>query len=304
MCGKTRTYHQKKHKDLFPLFKQYVLWGFTYEILSSISGYSIRHLIHQFHQYLTLNPPYLPKLDQSETEVAYLLIDGLWFKRWYVMMVYRQSKNLRILHISVAGKEVSTKISKDLRHLTDNLGYRFTGIVSDGGTGIIKAVHDVFSHIPHQVCMAHMHRRIISSIGRRSNDHRVRELRKLADHIWLIESHEALNWWKKKVWKWERKNFWFLIERRKDTEGNWWYIHKGARKALRILQDLPRTSFKFLDHPLMPKTTNEIEAQFGHLSKRWLAHRGLKTERWENFMKWFVYFYNQEKLSRSSTKKD
>lgn len=28
----------------------------------------------------------------------------------------------------------------------------------------------------------------------------------------------------------------------------------------------------------MPKTTNELEAQFGHLGKRWLAHRGLKRE--------------------------
>lgn len=47
----------------------------------------------------------------------------------------------------------------------------------------------------------------------------------------------------------------------------------------------------------MPKTTNELEAQFGHLSIRWLAHRGLKTEKWEQFMKWFVYFYNKNKLS-------
>jgi len=276
-----------------------VLWGQTYEMLSSISEYSIQHLAKHFHHYLNLNPPYLPKLDQSGMDEAYLLIDGLWFRRWYVMMVYRQSKNLNILHISMAGKEVSTKISKDLKHLTNNLGYRFTGVVTDGGTGIVSAVNEVFPHIPHQICLAHMHRRIIAAIGRHSKDHQILKLRNLADYVWLIESKEALNWWKKKVWKWERENFWFLIEKRHDTEGNWWYIHKGVRKAKRMLISLPNTSFKFLDHPLMPKTTNEIEAQFGHLSKRWLAHRGLKTERWENFMKWFVYFYNQEKISRS-----
>ena len=52
----------------------------------------------------------------------------------------------------------------------------------------------------------------------------------------------------------------------------------------------------------MPKTTNELEAQFGHLGKRWLSHRGLKRERWKDFLKWFVYFYNQEKLSQKKTK--
>ncbi len=53
----------------------------------------------------------------------------------------------------------------------------------------------------------------------------------------------------------------------------------------------------------MPKTTNEIEGQFGHLGKRWLAHRGMKRERWMDFLKWFIYFYNQNKLSRSKSKK-
>lgn len=65
-------------------------------------------------------------------------------------MAYRQSKNLTILHISVIGREVATKIAKDLRHII-SLGYRFTGVVSDGGTGIVKAVNDVFPHKPHQI---------------------------------------------------------------------------------------------------------------------------------------------------------
>jgi hypothetical protein len=127
-------------------------------MLSSISGYSVRFLESQFHHFLKLNPPYLPKLDQSESDETFLLIDGLWFKRWYVMMVYRQSKNLTILHISVAGKEVSTKIIKDLRYLTDNLGYIFTGIVSDGGTGIIKAVQ---LSKPYRIYLAIFHIRYV-----------------------------------------------------------------------------------------------------------------------------------------------
>jgi hypothetical protein len=64
----------------------------------------------------------------------------------------------------------------------------------------------------------------------------------------------------------------------------------------------PFTSFKFLDTPLIPKTTNELEAQFGHPGKRWLSHRGMKRERWKDFLKWFVHFYNQEKLSQKKLK--
>lgn len=301
-CKKTRVYQKLvKKPDTFILFKQYVLWGCTYEMLSSLSGYSIPHLVKKFHTYFLENPPELPRIDQSNLTETFLLIDGLWFGRWFVLMVYRQSGNLVILHIAIAGREVTSKISRDLKAVKD-MGYRFTGIVSDGGTGIVGAVNLVFPHIPHQICLAHLHRGIIASIGRYPRDERVKELKLLADHVWLIESKEALRWWEKQIEIWIKNYHMFLKEKRYDLNYNWWYIHKGVRHAIATLKELPQTSFKFLDHPLMPKTTNEIEAQFGHLGKRWLAHRGMKRERWKDFLKWFVYFYNQEKLSQKKNK--
>ena len=301
-CKKTRIYQKQiKRPDIFGLFQQYVLWGLTYEMLSSISGYSIAHLVEKFHEFFLEDPPELPKLDQSNQEVTFLLIDGLWFGRWFVLMVYRQSGNLVILHIAIAGREVTTKISRDLKKVRE-MGYRFTGIVSDGGTGIVGAVNKVFPHAPHQICLAHMHRGIISAIGRYPKDERVKELKRLADHVWLIESKEALHWWEEQIKKWISLHTAYIKERRYDIDYNWWYVHKGVRHAVATLQELPHTSFKFLEYPLMPKTTNEIEAQFGHVGKRWLAHRGMKKERWKDFLKWFVYFYNQQKLSQRNLK--
>lgn len=298
-CKKSRTFKKEK-TDFFSLFRQYVLWGHTYAQISDISGYSIQYLSSKFHVFLLEDPPDLLPINQSHLEETFLLIDGLWLKRGFVLMAYRQSKNLTILHISVVGHEVATKIAKDLRVIKNT--YIFTGIVSDGGTGIVKAVGIVFPHAPHQICLAHLHRDIISAIGRYPRDEKVKELKRLADHVWLIESKEALSWWEKQVKQWIINYNTFLKEKRYDLDYNSWYIHKGVRRAVSILKDLPQTSFKFLDHPLMPKTTNEIEASFGHLGKRWLIHRGLKTEKWEQFMRWFVYFYNQEKLSHRKLK--
>lgn len=302
-CGKTRVYKRKlKKTNFFSLFRQYVLWGHTYEQLADVSGYSIQHLSRKFHIFLLQKSPPLPPLDQAKIEETFLLIDGLWLKRGFVLMAYRQSRNLTIMHISVVGNEVATKIAKDLKIIKEK--YRFTGIVSDGGTGIVKAVMEVFPHAPHQICLAHLHRDIINAIGKYPKDEKVKRLKWLADHIWLIESKEALRWWEKKVDRWIYSYHLFLKEKRYDLDHNWWYIHKGVRRAVSILKILPDTSFKFLDYPLMPKTNNELEAQFGHLGKRWLAHRGLKTETWENFMGWFVYFYNEDKLSHRKTKED
>lgn len=301
-CGKSRKYQTNNATPgIFPFFRQYVLWGHTYEMLSSFSGYSLPYLVEKFHELLEKEPPDLPLLKQSDKEEAYLLIDGLWFSRWYVLMVYRQSGDLTILHISVAGREAASKIAKDLRKIIA-LGYRFTCILSDGGTGIVKAVNEVFAHVPHQICLAHLHRGIITALGRYPKDEKVKKLKVLADHVWKIESKEALSWWKNELNNWIKTNIWFLKEKRYDRDGNWWHIHKNVRRAVRTMLSLPETSFVFLDYPLLPKTTNELEAQLGHLGKRWLAHRGMKKERWNQFMKWFVYFYNEEKLSDRKTK--
>lgn len=272
-------------------------------MLSSLSGYSIPHLALIFHRLFLQDPPQLPPLDQSESSDVFLLIDGLWFGRWFVLMVYRQSKTLRILHITVAGREVKSKIARDLKALT-TVGYRFTGIVSDGGPGIVGAVNLVFPHVPHQICLAHMHRAVVAALGKHPVDYRVQVLKALGDHVWKIESQEALRWWEGHIKTWVRDNLLFLHEKRRDNMGRWWYVHKGVRHAANILLRLPSISFVFLTHPTMPKTTNELEAQFGHLEKRWLAHRGLKRERWEQFLHWFVYFYNTDKMAVRKTKED
>lgn len=86
----------------------------------------MRYLEGKFHAYFREDPPTLPKLDQSNISETFLLIDGLWFGRWFVLMVYRQSGDLVLLHIAIAGREVTTKISKDLNMIKE-MGYRFTG---------------------------------------------------------------------------------------------------------------------------------------------------------------------------------
>lgn len=212
-------------------------------------------------------------------------------------MLYRHSKSKLLLHASFLSKEFGSLIAKDLKMLKSK--YRFTGVVSDGGTGIRNAVFKVLGNIPHQICMAHLHRDVVNSIGRYPKDERTRELKKLADHIWLIESKEALKWWVGKLQEWISRNRDFLMEYRTDTDGHWWYIHKGVRKAIRILVSLPDTSFKFLDHPLMPKTTNELEGTISVLSGKHNIHKGLKRERVQSFLKWFIYFYNRRLMTES-----
>jgi hypothetical protein len=298
-CGKTSGSAQKKsnrHRVWVDLLEQYVLDGATYQFLSKIHGITIQTLETHFHALFEKEPPVLD-IPEVVTPESYLLIDGKWFGKTEVMMVYRRSDTKTILRISFLRREYGSQIARDLEELKKK--YSFTCVVSDGGTGIRKGVVRVFGHIPHQHCLAHAHRMASAALGKHPKDPRLIELKFFTDHLWKIESKEALKWWTDQLKNWGRRHFSYLDERRTDDLGRRWFAHPGARKALRILIHAAQHSFVFLDHPLLPRTSNAMEASIGVFTDKKRIHRGLKQTRTHGFLQWFVYFYNTKKLSQN-----
>jgi len=290
-----------KQRSFMWYFEQYVLYGVTYRTLAVWSGYSVQYLHARFTQLLTQQPPAL-LLTQEATTEAYLILDGRWFGKRACLMLYRQSKSKLIIYASFMKREYGSLILKNLKELHKR-GFRFTGIVSDGGTGIRNAVIRMYGAIPHQICMAHIHRQATNSLGKYPKEERVRRLKALADHLWRIESNEARQWWKEQIDQWIAEHRSFLSETKWDTTGHWWYVHTGVRKCIRTLCGAYDDCFTFLTHPTMPKTTNEIEATIGNLSMKHLIHRGMKRDKLASFITWFIYFYNKDILSQKKIQK-
>jgi hypothetical protein len=266
------------HRTFLWYFEQYVLYGATFASLVRTGPYSISTLQRRFERLFVQDPPLLVLPKESQEGETYLILDGRWFGKRICLMLYRQSKSKIILYASFMPKEYGSLILKNLKYLEAH-GYRFAGIVSDGGTGIKKAVVKMYGHIPHQICMAHIHRQATNCLGKYPKEERVKELKALADHMWLIESREAREWWKKQVNHWIQVHGLFIGQTRWDTTGHWWYVHSGVRKSVRAIKTAYEECFTFLDHPLMPRTSNEIEATIGTLSMKHLVHRGMKREK-------------------------
>ena len=285
------------------MFGEYVLKGRTYVSLAQQSGISPRKLELAFHHFLDQVPPPLV-LPLPAKEFQYLIYDGLWFGKKFCLMTYRIYQDPFIIATSIRKTERSTQIAQDLKQIT-KLGYQLDGLVSDGGTGVVTAAKKVFPFKPHQTCLAHVHRQATLGLGRRTKDYRLQRLQQLAHHLFLIESKAALTWWVGEVKIWAKLNGDYLNEYTHDNQRHrWWFTHPRARSTLRILLAAQDTSFTFLNHPLMPKTTNGIEGIFSNLRTKWQIHRGLKRKRWANFLLWFVYFRNQQVLADRNTKGD
>ena len=218
-----------------------------------------------------------------------------------MLMVYKLTTDTGILHASIAKKEWSYHISRDFKMIRKR-GVLLTGIVSDGATGITRAVAEVFGSIPHQICLAHMHRSLIGCLGVHPKESETQELRAFADQVWNLKTRIQLKEWNNQLKGWINNNQDYLLAYHTDETGRWWYAHTRVRKAVRILKALPKRSFVFLGRSNMPKTTNELEGIFSNLTVKWLLHRGLSQKKWPAFLLWFLFFRSLKSNPRTKTK--
>ena len=74
-----------------------------------------------------------------------------------------------------------------------------------------------------------------------------------------------------------------------------YYVRNDLRKAYIHLKRALPNLFTFIDSPGVPKTTNALEACFGHIKDQLRSHRGLAESRVDIFIKWFLYFNDEKK---------
>lgn len=266
--------------------------GRTIESLAEQSGFSSSTLLRYVRNGLAQETPVL-ELPKPNFTPIYLVIDGLWFGKLFCLLIYRISGWPFIIHWSFSRREWGNHIAKDLGYIKQ-LGYHFDGFVTDGGTGVTKGVQKAFPSRPHQICLVHVHREASRGLGKYPKTYQLKKLKKLVDHLFLIESKEALKWWIEEVVIWTRINETYLKEVTHDPiHKKWWYTHKKVRRTIQILLSAPKTSFVFTKgHPLMPRSTNEVEGLNALLSRRFRSHTGLATHRWKQLLNWFIYFRN------------
>ena len=102
------------------------------------------------------------------------------------------------------------------------------------------------------------------------------------------------------IFDWYRRYETFINEKTVDEQtGHWWYTHKMLRRsASHIRRALPEM-FAYTHYDKVPKSSNSIEAFFGHLKDNLRIHRGLSKEHFKDFVKWYLFFNsNQDKITK------
>lgn len=228
-------------------------------------------------------------------------IDGKWLKRQGVILVCRDVTNGVNLFWSWNESESHEAVQRTLFHLRvlvkDNLP---AGTVSDWKGAMVSAVNQYFPHAPHQRCLSHVLREAKRLLPLKSPYAATKELRRIAEGIFLISVVENLSMWRSKVEQWLNKYGYLLKEKTRgvNTKRKWWYTHGNLRRAIRLLTLNQENSFAYLQYPFLPKTNNSIEGVNSFLKQKLGDHRGIKTPEQTSFLFWLLV------LSRIKTRED
>lgn len=281
-----RTSVTLKNKEVW--FREWVIGKQTIDQLARRSNYSVRHLKSYFYQML----PQCPVWHIQHREKVNLLIDGTYFPNKVCLVLYRDVNIHMTLFYRLTDGERFWELQQDLRAIKA-LQIQIESVTCDGGSAILKAVQEVCPEAILQRCTVHIAREIETWITRKPKSQAAQELLELVHLLGRVEDQTEAQLWMRAFidwyWKWET----FINAQSVDeVTGRWWFTHRMLHRSTSHIKRALPYMFNYTRYPNVPKSSNSIEAFFGHLKDNLRLHRGLSEGHFKDFVKWYLFFHS------------
>lgn len=208
-------------------------------------------------------------------------------------MIYRNVTDRLNLYWSWHVSESYDALTADFKTLlpiiADNLP---AGVVSDWKGAIVGAANEFLPPIPHQRCLTHVQRQLLTFLPLHSPMPATQALRKIAKDITRINTVTQKEEWKQMVDNWITNNQSLLKEKTMgvNTKKKWWYTHGNLRRAIKLLQFDEKHLFAYLDFSSLPRTNNSIEGVNSQIKGKLSNHRGMKIPQQVIYIFWLLTF--------------
>ncbi len=200
-----------------------------------------------------------------------LVLDATYFGREYGYFCFSDGK--KIIYFREIRTEGVKIFRECLKHLQDNLGYRFQSFVLDGKRGFINNLKKLYPGRPIQMCHFHQKAIIRRYITDKPKSKCGQELKELMTGLSNTEPQEFID----KFFALQEKYQLFL--RIRNDKNN--FKHGTIRSAFASINYHLQYLFTYKEHPLLkiPNTTNDLEGKFAHLKEKVKIHRGTTKNR-------------------------
>ncbi len=294
-CKNCNSFFTLRRKDMsklnrFVWFKWWIIGKQTLQQISELSGYSLRQLSRWFGEYLDD----YPTLKMNGIGKVNLLIDGTWFANKICLVVYSEQTIRKTIFYRVTNDEIEKEIEEDFRNI-QSLGITVDSVTCDGCQSILKAVRTSCPDVKIQRCLVHIKRECETWLTKQPQSEAGTELYDIVRLISRIKTINDMLQWKYMLSNWHSKHVSFVNEKSVNkNSGKEWYTHKMLRKAYIHLRRALPYMFTFIANSDIPKSTNALESFFGHLKDNIILHRGLSINHHRNYLKWYLYFNNED----------
>ena len=233
-----------------------------------------------------------PQVEIKSKERVHLLIDGSYFTNGLCLVLYYDYDIKYVQLYRHTKQEQYKEIKEDLENLK-HLGVNVYSVTCDVHKAILKAIKKVFPDAVIQRCLVHIKRQVKGYLSSRPKTIEAQQLLFLSKKITGIKTIEQSTYWLLEFYKWYEENKNYINEQTYHEETKrYWYTHKSLHTSCSLIINAIPNMFGYLDDPEIPYTTNRIEGYFAHLKEKLTLHRGLRFEAKKNFIKWYLYFKN------------
>lgn len=200
--------------------------------------------------------------------VINLSFDATYFGKEYGYFCFSDGKKL------IYFKEIRTEgvagLRECLKHIEDNLNYRFQSFILDGKRGFISNLKKIYPNRPIQICHFHQKAIVRRYITNNPKSDCAKELKGLMNDLSKIDPQNFID----RFFALKEKYHLFLVQRNEQNKG---YRHSAVRSAFASIKRNLEHLFTYKEHPSLniPNTTNNLEGKFAHLKEKIKIHRGL-----------------------------
>jgi transposase-like protein len=199
--------------------------------------------------------------------------------------------NQNIIDTIYAPKEGSSYVEQWLINLKSQ-GLNPLYITMDGEQTTMKTFKKVWPTIKIQRCLYHIQREGCRWLRTFPKSKAAKVLRKLLLSIYGIKSVKERNKFIAKYKKWLYVYKEFIQSLPMDIK-----VNQDIKRTITLIKNALPNMFHYLMNPNIRSTSNVIESFFSRLKNAYRQHRGLTQRHKIQFLMWYCYFKNQQKIN-------
>jgi hypothetical protein len=260
-------------------FERWIVEGYTVRQLAVQSGHSPRTIRRILKHWLQHSPPHPPAL----SAYRYLLLDGTFLYQRKGVFAVMDTERFSVIHAAPDMAEGPTHLHPFCCTLAQR-GLAPHSATIDGNPHLIRILRLFWPAILIQRCLVHIQRQGLSWCRQRPHRTDAKHLRTLFLHVMSIHTAADRDRYLSQVRAWERR-YGRHIAHSKETG---WVFSDLKRARSMLLAALP-DMFRYLEDPLIAKSTNALEGYFARLKNKYRQHRGLACHHRDAYFRWYLH---------------